>query len=215
MLMARVSAHAEVIGPLLPRATFEAGLEARWINREVYYGPEEADWKESGTDGIARWGITNLATISVEASRRSAHIEDEFEDVDFSYLVGGALQASLWRNEDVIISAAFQFTTTMFRVDEGPVRNITTSTASGQIIAQHTMSLRSADITAWGGPAYSLFYPNYESQLNGPGLKELYTETNWGAVVGVGALLWKHLDVTGYLLLVENPQPRVGLLYRF
>lgn len=214
-LIASVSAHAEVIGPLLPKATFEAGLEARWINREVYYGPEEFDWEESGTDGVARWGITNLATISVEASRKSVNLEGEFPDANFAYLVGGAVQASLWRNEDVIVSAAFQFTATMFRIDEGPVRNITTSTAGGQIIAQRTMPLGGADITAWGGPAYSLFYPDYEAQLNGPGRKELYTETNWGAVIGVGALLWKHLDVTGYLLLVENPQPRVGLLYRF
>jgi hypothetical protein len=111
------------------KAAFEAGVEARWVNREVYYGSDEFDWEEVNIPGVARWGITNLATISIEAARSAVWVEGDFKDSAFDYLVGGAVQASLWRNEKVIVSAAFQFTSTMLRLEDGPVRNVTTSTA--------------------------------------------------------------------------------------
>ena len=209
------SVHAEVIGPLLPKAAFEAGMEARSVNREVYYGSDEFDWEEVNIPVVARWGITNLATISIEAARSAVWVEGDFKDSAFDYLVGGAVQASLWRNEKVIVSAAFQFTSTMLRLEDGPVRNVTTSTAGGQVIVQRPLLVGGVNLDVWGGPAYSLFYPDIEKQLNSVNSKELYTESNWGAVLGVGALFWKHLDLSSYVLWVENPQPRVALLYRF
>lgn len=209
------SARAEVIGPLLPRAAFEAGMEARWIDREVDDGSHEFDWKEANVPVVVRWGITNLATVSVEAARSAVWLEGEFQDDAFAYLVGGAVQASLWRNEKVIVSAAFQFTTTLLRMEEGPVRNITTSTAGGQVLVQYPLSFSGTGLTIWGGPAYSLFYPEYEQQADFVGQRELYTETNWGAVIGAEALFWKHVDLSSYVLWVGTPQPRVALLYRF
>lgn len=208
------SVHAEVIGPLLPKAAFEAGAEARWMNREVYYGSDESEWKETSAPVIARWGITNLATISIEVARSAVWVEGDPQDAA-SYLLGGAVQASLWRNEKVIVSGAFQYTTSLLRLDEGPNRNITTSLAGGQIMVQYGLTLGTVGLTVWGGPAYSLFYPDYEQQIGGGTFKELYTESNWGAVIGMEALFWKHVDLSSYVLWVENPQPRVALLYRF
>jgi hypothetical protein len=212
------SARAEVIGPLLPAGAFEAGLQATSIKREVYYGEEEFDWEEGWALIAARWGITEAATLSLEASRDVIDIPDNLtglvQDAHAAYLVGGALQAALWRNDDITVSAAFQFTMTMMRIDGGPVRNVSTETFGGQVMAQYETELWGSAFTAWGGPAFSKFYPTYEQQIDKPAAA-FYTESDWGAVLGLGFLLWNHLDVTGHVLWVENPQPRVGLLYRF
>jgi hypothetical protein len=113
------------------------------------------------------------------------------------------------------VSAAFQFTTQVLRFESGPTRNVTNTTAGGQIITQYQTTLSGIGFDFWGGPAYSLLYPDYENQINTINTRELYTESNWGVTLGVSALLWKHVDVNGYLLWVENPQPRVAFLYRF
>jgi hypothetical protein len=210
------SSNAEVIGPLLPKGAFEAGVFDQAIMREVYDGPDEFEWEQWTIMGVARWGITEFATVSVEASTNLVSFDSEFETPDYSYWVGGAIQAGLWHDERFTMSAAFQFTSTMLRFNEGSPRNANTKTAGGQLLVQHITRLWGAETSFWGGPAYSLFYSNLFREVGSSGeTTELYTESNFGGVLGIGVLVAEHLNITGHVLWVENPQPRFGIVYRF
>ena len=157
--------------------------------REVYSGSDEFDWEEWTTLGVARWGITDFATLSVEASRNLVSFDGgQFESPDYSYWVGGAIQAALWRDEQFTVSGAFQFTSAMFRFNDGQPRNVTSNTTGGQIIAQHEAKLWNTKTSYWGGPAYSLFYPTYLPEVGtSRGRTELYTKNETGAACSASA----------------------------
>jgi hypothetical protein len=207
-------AAAEVIGPLLPKAVFEAGIQYRHVDRQLYSGTEEADLLQADLAVIGRWGLTEFATVSFELSHGSGDLAGGFKGATTSYLVGAAVQAVVFQNNRMSATVAYQFTSTMHRFDEAPYRNATTEAHGGQFTVQRDESMWGSVFTWFVGPAYSINYFTIEPSVN-RGSKNSYTESNFGGVVGFTWLLWDHLNVASHLLWVENPQPRVAVLYRF
>lgn len=205
--------RAEVIGPLLPKAAFEVGLQYRQLEREVYSQTSEQDIEQSDLALIGRWGFTELATLSFELSRGSGDIVGGFEGVQTAYLVGGGIQAAIFRGEHVRATVAYQFTATLNRFDEHPA-NVTTESHGGQLALEGKVRLWDDDFYWFAGPAYSIYYYTREQGTANAYLGS-YSDENFGGVVGFNWVLRDHLNVASHLLWVENPQPRVALLYRF
>jgi hypothetical protein len=206
-------AHAEVIGPLLPKATFEAGLQYRQIEREVYSTSSEQDIEQTDVALIGRWGFTELATLSFELSRGSGDMVGGFEGTQMAYLIGTGIQAAIFRSDNIRATIAYQVTMTLNRADEYPA-NVSTESHGGQLTLEGNFRLWGDDFYWFAGPAYSIYYYVRESGVSNAPLSS-YSDSNYGGVVGFNWVLWDHLNVASHLLWVENPQPRVALLYRF
>jgi hypothetical protein len=207
------SGQAEVIGPLLPRAAFEAGVQGRYVDRDVYYYDRESNAEQSELAIIGRWGLTEFATLSFELSPGSGDIVGGFDGAEVSYIVGGGIQATVFRNERVRASVAYQITTTLLRGDY-PDPNGSTESHTGELILEGTTKLWDSSFTWFAGPAYSPYYFTHEASLQYP-KQTWYSHSNFGGILGFSWVLWDHLNIASHVLWVENPQPRVAVLYRF
>lgn len=207
-------ARAEVIGPLLPKAAFEAGLQSRYVDREIYYRGAEEDVQQSELAIIGRWGVTEFATLSFELSPGSGKIVGGFNGSTISYVVGAGIQATVFRNDHVRSTASYQITMTMHRIEDYPDPNAATESHTGELMLEGTLKLWDGDFNWFAGPAYSVYYFSHEATI-GRSEEVWYSESNFGGVAGFNWVLWDHLNIASHLLWVENPQPRVALLYRF
>jgi len=208
------TAHAEVIGPLLPRTTVSLGVQERWVKRTVYYQGAGHDIEQAEGAIVGRWGITDFATLSFELSPGIyGQFTDDLGEVKQFYLVGGGIQAAVWRHDRLTVSVAYQYTADLFRID-ATNPNLSTATFGGQLVAQREEFLQGQSLTWFAGPAYSVHTVTEEHGAQNSE-RTYYTDSNFGGVLGANLLLWKHLNLTGHLLWVENLQPRYGVEYRF
>ena len=205
---------AEVIGPLLPKSAFEAGLQYRYVEREIYYHGAEKDVQQSDQAIIGRWGATEFATLSFELSPGSGKIVGGFNGSTISYIVGAGIQATVFRNEHVRSTVAYQITMTLQRIEDYPDPNASTESHTGELMLEGDLKLWDGDFSWFAGPAYSVYYFVHEATID-RSEEVWYSESNFGGVVGFNWVLWDHLNIASHLLWVENPQPRVALLYRF
>jgi len=206
-------AHAEVVGPLLPKAGFEVGAQYRMVEREVYSTEDEQDVEQSDIALIGRWGFSELATLSFELSYGSNELVGGFDGAQMGYIVGTGIQAAIFRSEHVRATVAYQVTMTLNRFDEHP-SNVSTESHGGQLALEGNFRLWDDDFYWFAGPAYSIYYYVREAGISNEPLSS-YSETNYGGVVGFNWILLDHLNIASHVLWVENPQPRVALLYRF
>jgi len=128
--------------------------------------------------------------------------------------VGGGIQATVFRNEHVRSTVAYQITTTLHRIEDYPTPNISTESHTGELTLEGMTRMWGGDFAWFAGPAYSIYYFTQEAGFSNAE-KTWYTESNFGGVAGFNWVFWDHLNIASHVLWVENPQPRVALLYRF
>jgi hypothetical protein len=205
--------RAEVIGPVLEKGSVSVGAQERRVERTLYREGVGQEVEQSETAVVGRWGATDFATLSFELSRNLTGRFMSDDEVEDFYLVGGALQAVLWRHDRLVVSAAYQYTANLFRVDE-EIANITSSTYGAEIMVQRAEQLKGIGLTWFAGPAYSVHVVNYER--GSANNERVYSsDSNFGGVAGLNLLLWEHVNLAAHVLWVENPQPRYGVEYRF
>jgi hypothetical protein len=215
-ILARVApAWSEVIGPLLPRGTFEIGLQDRDIDRtEVAAGRVEFDLERHDLALVIRWAATEFATVSAEGMTGTDEFVSGSDDLQEFYLLGSGAQATFWRNDRVIVTGALQFTRAFRRwTDER--RDQVIDSFSFQVTAQADVVIARQTATFFAGPVYSDEELTVLESLSVPYRTEMSSQTIWGGVLGAVVLLGGHVTLHGQVFWVENPQPRFGIGYRF
>ena len=207
-------AHSEVFGPLLPRGGVELGFQQRWVERTEVTTSQTLDWSQYDLSAVARWGATDFATFSFEGMTGVGPWLSDHDDTQLFYLLGVSAQATIWRAAKVTVTGAYHYTLTFQRYDDSGSRTLETYSEAVEILAQTDARLWGQQVTFWGGPVGSAHSVNYPPGITYLG-QDYVAETVWGGVVGLSVLAWRHVDLSGHLLWVENPQPRVTLLYRF
>jgi hypothetical protein len=207
-------ALSDIIGPLLPRGTFEIGLQERWVERSVRRVGKELDWDQNDLAVVIRWGATDFGTVSVEGMTGSGPWVEDRDETQFYYLIGAAVQGTLWHSERYIVMGGFQYTATLQRYDDPYRCTLSTSSYCWEVLGQLDAILWNQPVSMWAGPAVAEHVVDYLQGIYCR--RETYSSrTSWGGVVGATMVAWQHVSVTGHLLWTENPQPRLGILYRF
>ncbi|HEX5131250.1 MAG TPA: hypothetical protein VFX92_02055 [Candidatus Krumholzibacteria bacterium] len=211
-----VPVRGQVIGPLLSRGTVAMGLQEQWTHRTLEDSYRTTDWEEHDLSVVVRWGATEFATLSLQGMTGSGPWQSDHEDIQASYQVGVGLQATVWRADDIVITFGGQLDYKMRRYDADTGNPpVLAWTASVELLGQLDTMWLGAPVALWGGPVLSWIVADYE-RLPGFQNPQRYTEQSAsGGVVGITVVAWRHVDVSGHLLWVENPQPRVSILYRF
>jgi hypothetical protein len=206
-------ATAQVLGPLLPKAAAEAGVQITWVDRELdasngsVYSLEQYD-----VSIPARYGLTEFATITAQVMTA----DDDLNSRDTSlryYLVGAGLQALIWRDADYVISGGIYYTETFLVNQSGNAPDETHFTVNVIAQIQRSFFWRRHAVTVWGGPLFSEYYLEYEEGATFPGAT--WRAIDIGVALGVNLIVLDHLDVYSNFIHVDHAQPRLGVLYRF
>ncbi len=214
VFLAAVRGYCEVIGPQLPKGAFEIAVQNRSVDRSVYaeFG-STPELERQDLALVLRWGMTEFVTISFEGMTGPSEFVAGEADLQAFYLAGVGGQATLWRNERFLVTAAIQATRAYRRWNDTRRDEFDDSFAL-QTTVQSDFSVAQQTLTIFLGPAYSeetlVLVENLYSRR-----AELESVERWGGVIGAVALLGGHVTVNAQVFWVENPQPRFGIGYRF
>ncbi len=207
--------RADIIGPQLTKGTFEIAIQNRCIDRSLYTldGPHY-DFEQRDAALIFRWAISEFATIGVEGMTGTDPLLSGEDDLQAFYLVGGAAQATLWRNDRFIVSGAIQYTRAFRRWEDQSQPDQLDDSFSWHAMVQTDFSVARQTLTVFAGPVYSREELAVLETISRPRVN-LYPVESWGGIAGAVILLGGHATLNGQVLWVENPQLRLGVGYRF
>ena len=203
-------ATADIIAPLLPKGECEIGARWRNIDRTLYYETSTTEIDANDASVVVRYGLTSNATFAAEVMVGPGDIISE-EKVERFYTVGASLRTLIWSKDALVVSSGIHYVNSYLR-RQPTTCDRETQTIDWELLGEWSTTRGSHLLTVWAGPIVSHF--SFTNQ--GPCEEDYWTPADmFGATLGVTAVFWHKLVVDGSFVWTENPEPRLGLAYRF
>lgn len=211
------SSRAEVLGPLLPKSTFELGAQVRWFDRDLQSGSKNSQLGGHDYALIGRYGLTDLATVSWELYTGNDELYNVPGDEVRYYLIGGGLQTRIWEGGGFVLHPGFHYQEVYSFSRDGQRCHQNHQNITAVVLMERTWHPRQQKLTVWGGPGYFFYKIKWEkgatsSSCNGGSWSSTY---DWGITMGVNIILREHIETYTSFVLVNQIEPRLGLMYRF
>jgi hypothetical protein len=182
----------------------------RNVDRTLFYDQSTAIVDQNDVAIVIRYGLTNNATVAAEVMAAPGDLVNE-ENVERFYTVGASLRTLIWKHDPIVVSTGVHYTSSYWRrVPNACDRE--TQLIEWELLVEWSSAVGSQPIAAWAGPILSHF-----SFANRAPCDDDYWEPSemLGVTFGVNVVLWSRLEIDGQFVWVENPEPRVGVAYRF
>lgn len=202
---------ADVVAPLLPQGAAEIGVRWRNVDRTLEYEGLDRDVDRSDVAVAIRYGITGNATLAAELMTAPGQLTSE-EDIERYYLLGASLRTLVWRDDRIAVSTGFHYQSSFWRRESPEGCDQESQIIDWELLVEWDTGLESQEVILWGGPMVSHFSLSDEPPCD----NDYWAPSRiLGGTVGASALLFQHLKIDGQLVWIENPEPRLGVSYRF
>jgi hypothetical protein len=211
------SVWAEVLGPLLPKSTFELGTQIRWFDRELQSGSTKSILGGHDYALIGRYGLTDVATLSWELYTGDDELYNFPGDEVRYYLIGAGLQTRIWEGGGFTLHPGMHYEEVYAFSRDGGACHKSHQNIIAVMFLERAWRPWRQKVVVWGGPGYFWYRIKWEkgktwSSCNGASFESKY---NWGITMGVNVLLWEHLETYSSFVVVDKIEPRLGVMYRF
>ena len=202
-------AAAQVPGAALRPGDLEAGIMWKRIDRQVSSESTDKEFKQDNYSVVVRYGITRVATASVELSGDQNWLG--FSDDYAVYVFGVGMQATLWEYQSWSITASVHYQR-MFAMHHDPAYcNVDEVEIDALVSGWYTFHTRFGDVQPWLAPAVSYF-----SATPQPPCAQIEFSSNQelGGAFGVE---WRqgHSVIGAHAFWVDEFQPRLVVAWRF
>ncbi len=211
------NARCDIIKPTLPKGTMELGINYRIINRTLSWRNNFTDLEGSDGSLFIRYGITDLATISMEGlvlNDIKYRFGDNVRGKWNYYVMGTGLQMIAWHKENWSVEPGVHYTYTIWFSDQDDLCDRHIFTLSWVLLARHRMFYGSHEMELWAGPGR--FFLDRENQSSAVCTSTTWgADNSWGVTAGANITVFQHYQ--GYFSLVRTDrfEPRFGLSFRF
>lgn len=204
--------HGQILGPGLKSQKFEIGYIYRWFHRRTQDPAYEPDWASEAI--FMKYGITDWLTISAEGLVFK-NMGSGFPDRDYrEYNIGAGTALQILKVEFLQIGFSFHYYESFSFDRSEDTYHKRTNGFMGAIPVEYPFSLLNQNIILWIAPIYvydeilNYSYGSYDPIVS-------KSQNNWGGVVGINCLLFRHFEPFFHLVYADFFQPRVGIGYQF
>lgn len=203
----------QALGPELPARTCELGFVKKKYHRKTQeHSPYDFYW---GIDAIfAKYAATKWLTLCATGHLYN-YTGEQFPGRNYrDYTIGAGMILRIINAEILRISSSFHYCERFSFDRSADQYHKDTRSMIGALQLERAFSYCGQELTLWTAPAFVydeiIQYP-YGDYLGG--LDKSYN--NFGAVVGINLLLFKHVTSFLYVVYADYWQPGYGIAFRF